>query len=779
MEYAVSGSQARFRIDVTKFGYSTSDKMLFINDLLLGNIAREELLSRVKTAQDDTALAVYRPLAQQCQQPQLDRGQIKGVFVGVMYSDKNNKHESDQEGVYMVPIDSNLNGKCAASNRPEITVDKLYECIRKSGRKQVNGVLNYTNRISTLSLHDDKLRFHRPRRRQTQCIEPGTVSKLREKFSQTSSEGLGTSGYENPHSLCSGADEDRRCCLSPSVSNRSQNSELPNEALYQSINDSKNSQTSISYGSCDEIPVLEETYNKLNISRHDQRKTRVDLRNGELHKDSTHRKLRLPGQVRKNRNVDFRADGHRTVTKTVHRNLKSMCCKNKIENPRDHKTAPGSQSCHSSKKPSTQKRRHSTTSRSAKMGKERVCSAYNTAEPEWESESNKSRNHDPSKEPIYCWELYSALNQSPTKTDMKSPEPRHRSNDSSGLHSENQSRSHSTPGMWSQTKQVTKGNENISAHGGHCYRQQRNRVVSGNGPVEKQDRRSSQQSVQFHFPNSEVTMSRKAAKSKARDSSPVYLSLSSPQKRDALRASGTVPFKTLEEFYESSSDSSSSSGPNRSRKNRWEATNHAHAKVADPRSVNAHAKVAHPRSFEARYYFDRPNHDNGREQCDTSHLQPDEHLTPLHSRHVEVVSPRYGSQFGPVQLKPEMSVSIGRSNERQPFATSHRNCPSLSEGNLPQQDAHLSSAEGFQYRTHQMPSSRPCYPDRHTSDNCLNFHGQQQPCQAYGYQMPQLTCSSKVLRIGRNHQKSSSGVIKHAIGSTSDSRFVDISQQVL
>lgn len=157
-----------FRINVTDFGYAETDKLAFVNDLLLGVIGREELLGRLhrcttvsKVVNDST----YK---------------LKGVFVGVLDTDD----KQNDEDVFIVPVSQ-------TPDNPRLIVNALYSGIVETNTRPCEAVLRSSKAGSTLSLDSDTLRrrSRRSERRQTRSIEPGIVKKLAKKFnSQTTLE---------------------------------------------------------------------------------------------------------------------------------------------------------------------------------------------------------------------------------------------------------------------------------------------------------------------------------------------------------------------------------------------------------------------------------------------------------------------------------------------------------------------------------------------------------------------------------------------------------------
>ena len=233
--FQISGNQSAFPVNVTDFGYSDSEKLDFINDLLLGHIDKKDLLERVTdtdTEHNAAALNVGnrnsfdRPTGTFSIQAEKPSDQfletdckLQGVFVGSLDSLSSSQSRCTTNSsrrttsVFMVPITVSEATQFRSQSKPpkpSQVVDNLYRQLGKKETSIVEGELYCTKHGSELHLAQEVTRFPRKSQRHSrhlktssektlsksqnryqqrshergkpQSIQPGTVRRLREKF---------------------------------------------------------------------------------------------------------------------------------------------------------------------------------------------------------------------------------------------------------------------------------------------------------------------------------------------------------------------------------------------------------------------------------------------------------------------------------------------------------------------------------------------------------------------------------------------------------------------
>ena len=236
--FQISGFQSAFRINVGDFGYSESEKLNFINDLLLGRIEREDLISKI-TDQNVPTVSLWNgnivdtDVSTRSENVGAEDDQfsgrcckLQGVFIGSL--DSLNEHGfrvEEEADVFVVPIDGSEETPkpqhvISRQHQPNQVIDNLYQQLDNSHASVVKGELYCTKYGSKLNLartpsrqnrffednhkkpiHIDNPHFQKKsvglennynpqyrskkrchERRKTQSIQPGMVKRLREKF---------------------------------------------------------------------------------------------------------------------------------------------------------------------------------------------------------------------------------------------------------------------------------------------------------------------------------------------------------------------------------------------------------------------------------------------------------------------------------------------------------------------------------------------------------------------------------------------------------------------
>ena len=156
MSFQISGYQTAFRINVSDFGYSESEKLKFINDLLVGRIDKEDLISRVTATQQEAVEC--RSLSSQdspCSGSATETDcKLQGVFVGSVEAVNSFTDDFQTDtSVYMIPISSRRNSQPQTDlHKPKLIVNSLYEQLQRNDISIVKGELHCSMRGSQLHL---------------------------------------------------------------------------------------------------------------------------------------------------------------------------------------------------------------------------------------------------------------------------------------------------------------------------------------------------------------------------------------------------------------------------------------------------------------------------------------------------------------------------------------------------------------------------------------------------------------------------------------------------